>query len=346
MPSARAPASSGITRSGRAAGPVRRCRHAATAARPAYGRTVAVARNRHRSPAPRRTARDRARRTLSQNFLADPGAVARVVRAARPGPGDLLVEVGAGKGVLTEALAPLCRELISYEVDRHLIAGLRERLAPYPAARIVHRDFLTAHPPREPFALVGNVPYARTSDIVDWALRAPGLTSATLLTQLEYARKRTGDFGRWSLLTVRTWPEVEWRLCGRVARTAFRPVPAVDGGIMRLIRRPRPLLPDAEQRTAYTGLVELGFSGVGGSLYASLRRVCPARRLTAAFRRAGLEREVVVGYVTPPQWLTLAQELTGVAGVADAATGAGAGGAAASKESRVRAKSRVDSSSL
>ncbi|MEU8826621.1 ErmE/ErmH/ErmO/ErmR family 23S rRNA (adenine(2058)-N(6))-methyltransferase [Streptomyces sp. NPDC048636] len=305
-----------------------------------------MARNRHRSPAPRRTARDQARRTLSQNFLADPGAVARVVDAAQPRPDDLLVEVGAGKGVLTEALAPLCRELISYEIDRQLIAGLRERLAPYPSARVVHRDFLATHPPQEPFALVGNVPYARTSEIVDWALRAPGLTSATLLTQLEYARKRTGDFGRWSLLTVRTWPEVEWLLCGRVARTAFRPVPGVDGGILRLIRRPRPLLPDARQRALYAGLVELGFSGAGGSLYASLRRVCPARRLTAAFRRAGLEREVVVGFVTPPQWLVLAQELTGVVGVADAATGAGTARAAVSKESRVRAKSRVDRSSL
>ncbi|WP_432038369.1 ErmE/ErmH/ErmO/ErmR family 23S rRNA (adenine(2058)-N(6))-methyltransferase [Streptomyces cucumeris] len=306
-----------------------------------------MAHNRHRSPAPRRHPRDRARRTLSQNFLADPGSVARLVRAARPGPGDLLVEVGAGKGVLTEALAPLCRELISYEVDRHLIAGLRTRLAPYPSVRVVHRDFLTAHPPRAPFALVGNVPYARTSDIVAWALRAPGLTSATLLTQAEYARKRTGDFGRWSLLTVRTWPEVEWRLCGRVPRTAFRPVPAVDGGIMRLIRRPRPLLPDAAQRAVYARLVELGFSGAGGSLYASLRRICPARRLTAAFARAGLERGVVVAFVTPPQWLVLAQELTGVAGVAAAATGAGAAaGAAASKESRVRVKSRVDNSSL
>lgn len=293
-----------------------------------------MARNRHRSPAPRRTERDVARRTFSQNFLADPGAVARVVRAARPGPGDLLVEVGAGKGVLTEALAPRCRELIGYEIDRHLIPGLRTRLAPYPGVRVVHQDFLTAVPPGEPFALVGNVPYARTAEIVAWALRAPRLTSATLLTQLEYARKRTGDYGRWSLQTVRTWPEVEWRLCGRVDRAAFRPVPKVDGGILRLTRRPRPLLTDADQRSSYTDLVELGFSGLGGSLYASLRRACPARRLAGAFRRAGLGQDVVVAYVTPWQWLTLAQELRGVAG------------AAVSKELMVRVKSRVDSSSL
>ncbi|MFF7652754.1 ErmE/ErmH/ErmO/ErmR family 23S rRNA (adenine(2058)-N(6))-methyltransferase [Streptomyces sp. NPDC007983] len=257
-----------------------------------------------------RTARDEARRAYGQNFLTDPDAVARVVRAARPGPADLLVEVGAGKGALTEALAPRCRELISYEIDRHLVPGLRERLAAYPRARVVHQDFLTAVPPREPFALVGNVPYARTAEIVGWALAARRLTSATFLTQLEYARKRTGDFGHWSLLTVRTWPEVEWRLCGRVERTAFRPVPKVHGGILRLIRRPRPLLADPDQRAAYAHLVELGYSGVGGSLHASLRRACPARRLSAAFGRAGIGRDVVVARVSPGQWVTLVRELT------------------------------------
>ncbi|MFI0820714.1 ErmE/ErmH/ErmO/ErmR family 23S rRNA (adenine(2058)-N(6))-methyltransferase [Streptomyces sp. NPDC021098] len=266
-----------------------------------------MARNRNARP---RTARDEARRGYGQNFLTDPDAVARIVRAARPGPTDLLVEVGAGKGVLTEALAPRCRALISYEIDRHLVPGLRERLDAHPRVRVVHQDFLTAVPPREPFALVGNVPYARTSEIVDWALRARPLTSATLLTQLEYARKRTGDFGRWSLLTVRTWPEVEWRLCGRVERAAFRPMPSVHGGILRLTRRPRPLLTDPAQRAAYARLVELGFSGVGGSLYASLRRTCPTRRLSAAFRRAELAREVVVARVAPWQWVVLAEELT------------------------------------
>jgi 23S rRNA (adenine-N6)-dimethyltransferase len=273
-----------------------------------------VARKRHPSRNPRCSERDLARRTLSQNFLVDPGAVARVVRAARPGPDGLLVEVGMGKGALTEALAPHCRELIGYEIDRHLIPGLRLRLAGHGHVRVVHQDFLTARPPLEPFAVVGNVPYARTAEIVDWCLRAPRLTSATFLTQLEYARKRTGDFGRWSLLTVRTWPDVDWQLCGRVPRAAFRPVPRVDSGILRLTRRPRPLLTGAAERAAYERMVELGFSGLGGTLYASLRREHPARRLDRAFRRAELGRDAVVAYATPRQWLMLFEELSGTPG--------------------------------
>lgn len=246
--------------------------------------------------------------SLSQNFLADAGVAQRVVRLAAPG-GGLVVEVGAGTGTLTEALAPHCRELIAYEIDRRLLGGLRARLAAQPHVRVVGQDFLAARPPREPFAVVGNVPYARTSEIVDWCLRAPRLESATFVTQLEYARKRSGDYGRWSLLTVRTWPWHEWRLCGRVRRECFRPVPRVDSAVLRIDRRRRPLLPRGEE-AAYRRMVEAGFGGAGGTLFASLRRAGhPPGRLTTAFRTANLPKNTVVAYATPAQWLTLYETL-------------------------------------
>ncbi|MCC3651079.1 23S rRNA (adenine(2058)-N(6))-methyltransferase Erm(S) [Streptomyces sp. S07_1.15] len=252
----------------------------------------------------------RARRELSQNFLARRAVAERVARLVRPVPGGLLLEVGAGRGVLTEALAPYCGRLVAHEIDPRLLPALRDRFGgPHHAhVRISGGDFLAAPVPREPFALAGNIPYSRTAEIVDWALRARTLTSATFVTQLEYARKRTGDYGRWSLLTVRTWPCHEWRLLGRISRREFRPVPRVDSGILRIERRERPLLPSAALGD-YHRMVELGFSGVGGSLYASLRRAHRAGPLDAAFRGARLDRSVVVAYVTPEQWLTVFRTL-------------------------------------
>ncbi|CAM5572469.1 Ribosomal RNA small subunit methyltransferase A [Streptomyces violaceorubidus] len=184
-------------------------------------------------------------RTLSQNFLTDRAVADRVARLAAPDRGDppLLLEVGApARGALTEPLARRSRELHAYEIDPRLVPGLRARFARSPHVHVVAGDFLTARPPRTPFSVAGNVPFSRTADIVDWCLSAPGLTDATLITQLEYARKRTGDYGRWSLLTVLTWPRHEWRLLGRVGRHRFRPAPRVDAGILRVERRPTPLL--------------------------------------------------------------------------------------------------------
>ncbi|MER5445223.1 ErmE/ErmH/ErmO/ErmR family 23S rRNA (adenine(2058)-N(6))-methyltransferase [Streptomyces sp. NPDC002764] len=245
-------------------------------------------------------------RALSQNFLADRATADRLARLAVPHAGRpaLLLEVGAGKGALTERLAPRCRRLRAYEIDRSLVPVLRDRFSTTPQVTVVGGDFLAARPPRTPFSVAGNVPFSRTAAIVDWCLRAPALTDATLLTQLEYARKRTGDYGSWTLVTVRSWPWYEWRLVGRVPRTRFRPVPGVDAGIVRIERRRTPLLAPAAH-DSWRRLVELGFSGVGGSLHASLRRAGPGRRVDAAFRAADLDPRALVGEVAPEQWLLL-----------------------------------------
>ncbi|MEV5934174.1 ErmE/ErmH/ErmO/ErmR family 23S rRNA (adenine(2058)-N(6))-methyltransferase [Streptomyces sp. NPDC052079] len=249
-------------------------------------------------------------RALSQNFLADRATARRFARLAVPdgAPAPLLLEVGAGRGAVTDALAPLCRELHAYEIDPRLVPVLRDRFSAVPHVRVLGADFLAARPPRTPFSVAENVPFSRTAAVVDWCLRAPRLTDATLLTQLEYARKRTGDYGSWTRLTVLTWPRYEWRLLARVSRRSFRPVPRVDAGVVRIERRPVPLL-GAAAHGSWRSLVELGFSGVGGSLHASLRRAHPRRRVDAAFRAARLDPGVLVGELEPERWLRLHEVL-------------------------------------
>ncbi|OEV02798.1 ErmE/ErmH/ErmO/ErmR family 23S rRNA (adenine(2058)-N(6))-methyltransferase [Streptomyces oceani] len=248
------------------------------------------------------------RKTLSQNFLRQPAVVHRVVRAAAPAPDDLVLEPGAGQGALTRPLADRCRLVLAYEVDPRLSARLTARTRGHPGVQWVREDFLRARPPRQPFAVVGNIPFARTNDIVRWCLDAPDLTSATLLTQLEYGLKRTGGYGRWSLLTVRSWPEHEWRFLFRVGRTAFEPVPRTDAALLRVERRAEPLLP-TERLAAYREFVERGFTGVGGSVAATLSRVHGARRVRAVCRGLSLDGSVPVGFVRPEQWLELFREL-------------------------------------
>ncbi|MFC4588691.1 ErmE/ErmH/ErmO/ErmR family 23S rRNA (adenine(2058)-N(6))-methyltransferase [Sphaerisporangium corydalis] len=251
-----------------------------------------------------RTGRDRARRELSQNFLVDEDALARVVRAAAPAPGETVLEPGAGEGVLTRALARRAGKVVAYEIDPLLAGRLAAGTRDDARVEVVRGDFLAARPPRDRFAVAGNIPYSVTSRIVDWCLRAPALSSATLVTQLEYARKRTGGFGRWSLLTVRTWPWYSWRLAGRLGREAFRPVPRVDSAILRVDRRPVPLLPPGDA-AAYGDLAELGFGGAGGSLRASLLTRYGARRVDTAFAGAGIRPGTVVAFVHPDQWVVL-----------------------------------------
>ncbi|GLW07130.1 23S rRNA (adenine(2058)-N(6))-methyltransferase Erm(O) [Microtetraspora sp. NBRC 13810] len=250
-----------------------------------------------------RPGRDR-RREFSQNFLTDAAEIGRIVRAARPARDGLILEPGAGEGHLTRALADHCRKVIAYEIDPLLAGRLAARTRDDDRIEVARGDFTTARAPGRPFAVVGNIPYSVTAGIVRWCLRAPDLTSATLVTQWEYARKRTGDYGRWSRLTVTTWPRYAWELHGRIDRERFRPVPQTDSAIMRIERRPAGLLP-AGTLADYAEFVELGFGGHGGTLYASLSRRHPPGVVGDAFARAGVDPAAVVAYVHPDQWLTL-----------------------------------------
>ncbi|XVU29917.1 23S ribosomal RNA methyltransferase Erm [Actinoplanes sp. CA-054009] len=243
--------------------------------------------------------RARNRRVLGQNFLHDPIAVRRVADAAAVRAGELVYEAGAGRGKLTHEFLRRSARVVAYEIDASMAVALprHDRLS------VRTGDFLAALPPSGSFSVVGNIPYALTSALVSWCLRAPTMRRATLVTQWEYARKRTGDYGRWSKLTVRTWPLIGWELAGLVPRSAFRPMPRVDGGILCLIRRAVPLVTRSDMGE-YESMVEHGFSGLGGSVRASLSRRYGARRANAACRAVRLDAEPA-GEVWPEQWLTL-----------------------------------------
>jgi 23S rRNA (adenine-N6)-dimethyltransferase len=250
----------------------------------------------------------RRRRELSQNYLRDPEAARQFLRAVRLDPDGTCVEVGAGEGILTTRLAALCREVIAYEIDENLADRLRARVQGSDNVKVVLADFLSSRPPSRAFQVVGNAPFSLTSPIIDWCLRSARMTSAALITQLEYARKRTGGFGRWSQLTVSTWPQVSWELRGRIPRTQFRPVPRVDAGILYLERRTEPLV-SPPRMAAYRRMVQAGFGGVGGSVQASLRRAYPPDKVGEACALAGVERKTVVAFVSPDQWVQIFRTL-------------------------------------
>ena len=174
------------------------------------------------------------RKRFSQNFLADAQTARLLVRASGIGAADLVVEIGPGDGMLTRRLLGAADRVLAYEIDGHYAARLRQRYAGNHRIRCYHSDFRAITAPREPFAVVANIPFASTTDIVRWCLAAQHLTSATLLVQEEFARKHTGDYGRWTKLAVTHWPSVALELGPHVSRHRFHPVPQVDAAVLRL----------------------------------------------------------------------------------------------------------------
>ncbi|HEV2369002.1 MAG TPA: rRNA adenine N(6)-methyltransferase family protein [Acidimicrobiales bacterium] len=194
--------------------------------------------------AARRTPRDERRRRLGQNFLrADVGE--RVVAETGVSAGELVVDVGAGRGALSLALARRGAEVTAVEVDPAWARRLRDEARLFgDRLRVVGADFLDWRLPARPFRVVGCLPYGETTAIMRRLLDDPtvALTRADLIIQWEVARKRAQAPP--STLLSTTWaPWWEFRLGRRLPATLFRPVPAVDGGVLTVLRRDPPILP-------------------------------------------------------------------------------------------------------
>jgi 23S rRNA (adenine-N6)-dimethyltransferase len=231
------------------------------------------------------------RHELGQNFLTDHRIAARIAGLVPPGP---VLELGAGDGALTRRLAKRADPLTAVELDPRRAAPLGTALGR--RARIVHADMLRFRLD-EPHHVVSNVPFGITTPFLRYLLRQHAWRSAVLLVQWEVARKRAAVGGT-TQLTAEWWPWYEFSLAGRVPAAAFRPRPSVDGGILVLQRRERPLVVLAE-RAAYQRLVRAAFRG--DRLLPALRGVPGARPWVRAHGlRTARPRDL-----TADQWASL-----------------------------------------
>lgn len=251
-----------------------------------------------------RTARDRRRRELGQNLLVDPLAVARVVEAADVRADDLVVDLGAGRGALTGPLRGAGARVVAIELDRDLAADLRRAHGDDPHVRIVVGDALTVPLPTEPFRVVANPPYGRSTAILRRLLGAAvPFGDATLLLQHQTARRVGGSHGVGALHLA--WvPWFTFDVVAEVPRVAFRPVPDVDSAILRVTRRPTPSL--SPVRCAdWQGFVDRVFRAPGRTAADRLAATLGATAAARAADRAGVRTVRPPSKVTADDWIAI-----------------------------------------
>ena len=200
------------------------------------------------SERPGRSARDRRRRTLGQNFLVDDAFVVRFVERLGIGADDLVVDIGAGLGALTFPLARAGATVWAVEPDPHwaarLTAGARQRELT-DRIRVIPSTIERLRFPRVPYRVVANPPFGRTTAILSMLLDEPatGPTRADLVLEQGVARKHAVAPPR-ALRTAAWSPWWTFELGTDVPRSAFRPRPSVDAAVLTIRRRPMPLLPE------------------------------------------------------------------------------------------------------
>lgn len=204
------------------------------------------------------------KKSLGQNFLADPSGLDKVIQAAGLSPDDTVLEIGAGLGSLTVLLAQTVRRVIAVEIDHGLIAPLTEAVSEYDNVRIVEGDILKIPPEElnlgEAYLVVANIPYYISSAIIRRLLETQNRPARIVLTvQQEVAERICAKDGKFSLLALSVQVFGVPRIQARIAAGCFYPAPDVDSAVLSITLFPQPLIA-TEELDAFFRLARAGFS--------------------------------------------------------------------------------------
>ena len=249
------------------------------------------------------------RKSLGQHFLNDRRILERIVDTLDLSGTETVIEIGPGRGGLTDVLAPRCGRLIAIEIDRALAARLRERYAGRESVTILEADVLKVNLGETaggPFRLVGNVPYYITTPILFHALERPRPERAVYLVQREVADRIVAAPGskEYGALSVNVQSVAIPRLLFRVAPGSFQPPPKVESAVVRIDPRPTPVItPDEEP--VFRRFVQDVFGMRRKQLQRILRccGACRVRRSTRRFSRAASSRAHVPRRLHPSSLL-------------------------------------------
>lgn len=248
---------------------------------------------------------------LGQNFLIDAGAASKIIDALGDISNRTVIEIGPGRGVLTDLLVLRARRVIGIELDRVLAAQLRMKYATQGNIEVLESDFVTAEFPSmvgrrpgplhdlrptqaETVDIVGNLPYYITSDIVLRILKLHNnIERAVIMVQREVADRIAAEPGsrEYGLLSATT------QLFARVDKlftlppSAFSPPPQVHSGVVRLTMAPR--LEELQLEEApFIAFLKAAFAQKRKTLANNLRGQYEAAAIRAALKVAGLRADV------------------------------------------------------
>ena len=201
---------------------------------------------------------------LGQNFLADPGALNKIVEAAEIGTEDTVLEIGPGLGTLTALLAEKAQRVVAVELDRNLVGALKDILSEFDNIELIQGDILEVNLNQlftQPgYIVAANIPYYITSALLRQLLEAQYAPQRVVLTvQKEVAQRICAPAGNLSLLALSVQVYGDPSISHLIPAGAFYPTPKVDSAVVRIEIFPDPVIPRQNLDTFFS-LIKAGFA--------------------------------------------------------------------------------------
>ncbi|MFH1368989.1 MAG: 16S rRNA (adenine(1518)-N(6)/adenine(1519)-N(6))-dimethyltransferase RsmA [Elusimicrobiota bacterium] len=181
------------------------------------------------------------RQPFGQNFLIDKNIARGIVDSAELSSSDTALEIGPGKGILTELIAALAAKVIAVELDRNLAAALQKKFASRGNVEIINQDFLSLSltPYPLPLTIISNLPYNAATPIIEMFLPHKNWRTAIVMVQKEVGERITAapgnrDYGVLSII-CQYYAVAEFLFT--VGPKAFKPSPRVDSAVLRFTNK-------------------------------------------------------------------------------------------------------------
>lgn len=251
----------------------------------------------------------RAKRALGQNFVVDPNTVRKIARLANIEGHGHVVEIGAGLGCLTMALAETNADVTAVEVDDSLIPLLTENVGDLPNVRIVHADAMKIRwdellSESNEWALIANLPYnvatPLVADILDFA---PRVKRMLVMVQKEVGERfcASPSTEAYGALSVKVAFYATARIVGLVPASVFLPRPNVESALVEIVRHSSPLDENVNAQQLFS-LVKMGFA----KRRKMLRGAMAGRVTPEQFEQAGISPTARAEELSVHDWIRLA----------------------------------------
>ncbi len=250
----------------------------------------------------------RPRKRFGQHFLHDPSIIARIVAAIDPRPDERMVEIGPGRGALTEALLARIPRLEAIEIDRDLAGELRARFdsrLSVTEADVLDVDFTSLRGDGGPLRIVGNLPYNISTPLLFHLLaHRTAIRDMHFMLQKEVVDRMASAPGpkAYGRLTVMLAPHVAVERLFSVAAGAFRPPPKVESAVVRLVPLTSPPF-DIGEPQRFERVVRAAFAQRRKTLRNALKGLVDE----ATFARLGIDPGARAERLTPAQFAALAR---------------------------------------
>lgn len=194
------------------------------------------------------------KKSLGQNFLIDPNILRKIVSQAGLTKESAAIEIGPGIGALTEHLARDAGKVLAFEIDQRLLPVLADTLSPYDNVKVIHSDILKADVEQaiqeelagfEDIMVVANLPYYVTTPIIlKLLLENLPIRGLVVMLQKEVAERITAKPGTKAYgslsIAIQYYTEADYAMT--VPKSVFMPQPNVDSAVIRMIKRPEPIV--------------------------------------------------------------------------------------------------------